>query len=316
MAPIIQILEETIGLGKTIFVLSAAIFSAIAFALMYKMPKRVVKVEKRTLAKSTSLLGFPTVEYKTSDKTEKDIQVQNSHSNDLEKQAVQKTLDKENEKKNKRLTENKYFGWFFKLMISYGKIFRSPAMVTLLASHFLFNIAINAAFAFTADRAILLGIDRQDTSFLLSIMGISNCCGRIIFGKVLDAFRAQAFISTTVVLLANATIIIVSDFLTTYVGQAVYCAIFGATFGAYISSLIVIVKTINKENVTDCLGVCLLVIAMASMVGPAIVGNIYDIYGSYLSGFLVVGSLAVLGALLMPVVYLLLPKSNVRTSPS
>jgi hypothetical protein len=120
----------------------------------------------------------------------------------------------------------------------------------------------------------------------------------------------QAFISTTLVLLANATIIIVSDFLTTYVGQAVYCAIFGATFGAYISSLIVIVKTINKDNVTDCLGVCLLVIAMASMVGPAIVGNIYDIYGSYLTGFLVVGSLAVLGALLMPVVYLLLPKSN------
>jgi hypothetical protein len=75
MAPIIQILEETIGLGKTIFVLSAAVFSAIIFALMYKMPKKVVKVEKRTLAKSTSLLGFPTVEYKTSDKTEKDIQV-------------------------------------------------------------------------------------------------------------------------------------------------------------------------------------------------------------------------------------------------
>jgi hypothetical protein len=249
------------------------------------------------------------------------FQVSNSHSNDLEKQAIQKNLDKENEKEEEKkkkqtmnkLTENKYCGWFFKLMISYGRIFRSPAMVTLLISHFLFNIAINAAFAFTADRAILLGIDRQDTSFLLSIMGISNCCGRIVFGKVLDAFRAQAFISTTLVLLANATIIIVSDFLTTYVGQAVYCAIFGATFGAYISSLIVIVKTINKENVTDCLGVCLLVIAMASMVGPAIVGNIYDIYGSYLSGFLVVGSLAILGALLMPIVFILLPKSNVRT---
>ena len=198
LAPIIQILEEKIGLGKTIFVLSAAIFSAIGFALMYKMPsKRVVKVEKRTLAKSTSLLGFPTVEYKTGDKTEKDVQVANSGSNDLEKQTVQHHLDRNGHQKRRRISckccfdTDKYFGWFFKLMTSYGRIFRSPAMVILLLSHFLFNIAINAAFAFTADRAILLGITRQDTSFLLSIMGISNCCGRIVFGKVLDAFRPQ-----------------------------------------------------------------------------------------------------------------------------
>ena len=244
--------------------------------------------------------------------------MQNSNTNDLEKQKVGKSLDQKPSSTSSSccFDTDKYFGWFFKLLVSYGKIFRSPAMVILLISHFLFNIAINAAFAFTADRAILLGITRQDTSFLLSIMGISNCCGRIIFGKVLDAFRPQAFISTTLILLANAAIIIISDFLTTYVGQAVYCAIFGATFGAYISSLIVIVKTINKENVTDCLGVCLLVIALASLVGPAIVGNIYDIYGSYLTGFLVVGSLAVLGALLLPVVYLLLPKSNIRTPSS
>ena len=37
--------------------------------------EQVVRVEKKTLARQTSLLGFPTVEYKTGDKTEKDIQV-------------------------------------------------------------------------------------------------------------------------------------------------------------------------------------------------------------------------------------------------
>jgi hypothetical protein len=52
-------------------------------------------------------------------------------------------------------------GGFSRLMASYGKIFRCPAMVSLLLSHFLFNLGINATFALAADRAIHLGISHQ-----------------------------------------------------------------------------------------------------------------------------------------------------------
>jgi hypothetical protein len=41
LAPLIQMLEERIHLGQTILVLAAAIFSALFFALMYKMPQQV-----------------------------------------------------------------------------------------------------------------------------------------------------------------------------------------------------------------------------------------------------------------------------------
>jgi hypothetical protein len=52
-------------------------------------------------------------------------------------------------------------GGFSRLMASYGEIFRCPAMVSLLLSHFLFNLGINATFALAADRAIHLGISHQ-----------------------------------------------------------------------------------------------------------------------------------------------------------
>jgi hypothetical protein len=52
-------------------------------------------------------------------------------------------------------------GGFSRLMATYGEIFRCPAMVSLLLSHFLFNLGINATFALAADRAIHLGISHQ-----------------------------------------------------------------------------------------------------------------------------------------------------------
>lgn len=92
---------------------------------------------------------------------------------------------------------------------------------------------------------------------------------------------SKAFTLTGIVLLVNALVVTVSDYLTSFAGQAVFAAVFGATFGAYISSVVVILKLINKDKITDSLGVCLMVFALASLVGPAIVGQIFDAHGSY-----------------------------------
>jgi hypothetical protein len=71
-----------------------------------------------------------------------------------------------------------------------------------------------------------------------------------------------------------------------------------------------LIQEMKRGKVTDCLGLCLLVIALSCLVGPAIVANIYDLCGSYMTGFLVVGGLSVTGALLLPLVFLLLPKDK------
>ena len=69
------------------------------------------------------------------------------------------------------------------------------SLLLLLVSHFLFNIGIFTAFSFTSDRAVQRGLDLASSSLLLSLMGVSNCAGRVLFGLLLD--RCPAILHQT-----------------------------------------------------------------------------------------------------------------------
>ena len=269
MAPVIHVIQEAQGLAFTIIFLAGSVAFAIFFALIYRAPDAKRGKDDDLINGVLSDMGI----------FHQGVQITGyAQKKDF---SLRPVVDGKWEKKSDSIKEDdddEHQG----CLAAYASIFRQPEMVVLLISHFLMHIAIFAAFAFTADRATLeLDIDRHRTSLLLSIMGISNCVGRIVFGKMLDAFRTRAFCLTTVVLVVNAAIVTVSVWTTTFLGQAVYAGVFGATFGAYISSLVVILKLINKDKITDSLGVCLMVFALASLVGPAIVGQIFDAQGSY-----------------------------------
>eukprot|EP00092_Neocalanus_flemingeri_P017707 GFUD01019160.1.p1 GENE.GFUD01019160.1~~GFUD01019160.1.p1 ORF type:complete len:452 (+),score=88.21 GFUD01019160.1:104-1459(+) len=179
---------------------------------------------------------------------------------------------------------------------------KSPPMMFLIISHFLVHLGIFVTFTFYADRAAIFGISRDNSTLLLSIMGVSNFLGRIIFGKLLDKFRSRTFLMVTCVLLLNGISVLVSQFLTSFAGQAIISAVFGATFGAYITSLIVVISML-VDDITFPFGICLFVFALASLIGPTSVGHMYDVYGSYLPGFVVVGILAILGAAFLPLAW-------------
>jgi len=287
MAPVIHILEEKMGLAFTMTFLSGTVALAIVFAFIYRVPK---KRKSHSFYEGRSDLTFfhEHVKVVKISPTPEDYTFNSHHSE----------------------TGERTRGCLSALLTSYTSIFKSPAMIVLLLSHFLMHIAIFAAFAFTADRALVLGLSKHSTAQLLSVMGVSNCIGRIVFGKLLDVFRNKAFTLTGIVLLVNALVVTVSDYLTSFAGQAVFAAVFGATFGAYISSVVVILKLINKDKITDSLGVCLMVFALASLVGPAIVGQIFDAHGSYRVGFLVAGCFGLVGALIFPLVPIICQKKK------
>ena len=112
--------------------------------------------------------------------------------------------------------------------------------------------------------------------------------------------------------MTNALSVLLSDYLHSFEGQAAYVAIFGFTFGAYISSVVVILKIIMTD-ITVPLGISLFIFAIASLLGPTSVGYLYDITGSYSPGFLVVGVLSTLGALIIPFVAFTLPRTQQYT---
>ena len=58
---------------------------------------------------------------------------------------------------------------------------------SLLLSHFLIHLGIFSYFSFSTDRAIQFGgLSKGESSLLLSIIGVSNCLGRVLFGQLLD----------------------------------------------------------------------------------------------------------------------------------
>ena len=145
---------KNLGLGTTLLCLAALVASAAAFALLYKLPGDWAEGDGyRGISPSSS--RRPSAE---SMEPANDSVVSNAADILPETQ----------------------------LEIDSKSGATKVSLLILLASHFLFNIGIFTAFSFTTDRAILRGLNGGSSSLLLSLMGISNCVGRVIFGLILD----------------------------------------------------------------------------------------------------------------------------------
>ena len=174
----------------------------------------------------------------------------------------------------------------------------STTLALLLASHFLFNLGIFAGFSFTSDRAVGRGLSHGESSLVLSVMGVANCLGRVAGGWMLDRFRRHAILLTVATMATNAVVLLASDLLPSLPGQAVYTGLFGLTFGAYISSVVVVLQQASPTPLAPSLGLTLLTVGLSSLAGPSLVGGLYDLTSSYTPGFLTVGGLGLGGALL------------------
>ena len=208
MAPVVHHLSDWLGLHGTLLGMGGMVCTASIFALLYKMPKQE-EADDEGIANP----GYDGAEQASGGKNEGAERKDSCGISVDEKELL---LNKEDAGCWAKLKRMRIFF-----------ILQSPTMILLLISHFLMHLGIFAAFSFTADRAISFGITPHHTSLLLSGMGISNCVGRIAFGKLLDLFRTRIFALTTAILIINALSVLLSDFFPTFIGQAVYCAIFG-----------------------------------------------------------------------------------------
>ena len=60
-----------------------------------------------------------------------------------------------------------------------------------------------------------------------------------------------------------------------YVSQAVFCAIFGITSGAYVGlTSVVLVDLLGLDNLTNAFGLLLLFQGIASVIGPPFIGKV------------------------------------------
>ncbi|KAK6962624.1 monocarboxylate transporter 5 [Biomphalaria glabrata] len=180
-------------------------------------------------------------------------------------------------------------------------LLKNPVFLMFGISNFFTSIGFNMPFIFLPDRAHLDGIDQERAAYLLSVIGIANTLGRIIFGFLSDRpwVNRLMLYNTALTICGGATALspVVGG---NYELLVVYAAVFGLFIGVYVSlTSVVLVDLLGLEYLTNAFGLLLLFQGAATFIGPPIAGWMCDWTGSYDISFIVMGCLIALsGAML------------------
>lgn len=111
-----------------------------------------------------------------------------------------------------------------------------------------------------------------------------------------NEYLFQVIFLTAAMIIFNGLVTIMSEIWSSLVGQLVFALGFGFTQGAYFSSQLVVLRSLNKTGSTS-LGLVLGARGLASLCGPLAAGLARDGSGSYSPGFVGGALCALLAAL-------------------
>ncbi|XP_067949510.1 monocarboxylate transporter 12-like [Watersipora subatra] len=208
------------------------------------------------------------------------------------------------------------FAGSFKSLIDFS-LLKDWAFVLFLLSNFFTSLGFNAPFLFIPDRAKEYNISSGKAAFLVSIVGIANTVGRIMFGFIADLRRVKRYrlyIYNTGLVIAGLATAFSSG--SSHASQIIYSIVFGVFIGCCVSlTAIILVDLLGVDKLTSSFGVTLLGQGVAVLIGPPICGWLYDATGSYMWPFAVTGgSIAFSGAMLYFIPTLSKFQHKIRTS--
>ena len=171
---------------------------------------------------------------------------------------------------------------YWQSLHSYFKIvFGLPEMRYLLLSHLLVSIPTYAMFAFTADKAFVVGLSEHECATIVGIVGITECLALPVFGYILDYTREFTFTLVGVALVIEACLYVIFAFMTSFFGHALVLIGTQMAFSAYSSSTYIVLKAIDEKIFTEVYGMHCLMDAFAILIANMVVGQIVDHLGSY-----------------------------------
>ena len=153
-----------------------------------------------------------------------------------------------------------------------------------MLANFFFTSALCSVYDYTLERAVEFGFDKEDSSLLLSVLGITNCVGVVLTGKLLDLLPTCWILRyMTLLVVVHGLVVVVSVSLDTFPGQVVCCSVSGLAMGGYLTSLLYTLATMfdNFNDSRDARSVFLVTYGLGSLVGPFVVGTVYDEFHSF-----------------------------------
>lgn len=138
-----------------------------------------------------------------------------------------------------------------------------------------------------------MGMSDNMGTMLISVIGIANTLGRIVLGYISDKpWINRLYLYNVALAICGIgeisavdltpikgdhvffSDICLSNFCKDLTTQIIYCAVFGATSGAYVGlTSVVLVDLLTLDRLTSAFGLLMLFQGIASAIGPPIIGK-------------------------------------------
>ena len=160
----------------------------------------------------------------------------------------------------------------FKTMVEF-RLFLNPFFLLFVVSNFIYYFWSDVPYMYAADHAVNLGQDSTDASFLLSIIGIFNMIGQVVFGYVGDLNVNLLNIYAIVSALAGVFVGLI-PFIHTYLGMCVAYAFFGFCISvSFPLTTVLLVNYLGVARLTNAYGLLMLMQGIANLFGPPFAGK-------------------------------------------
>jgi len=230
------------------------------------------------------------------------------------------------------------------------RLLRDWAFMLFAVSNFLTSLGYPIPYTFVPDNALHLGLSETQGSYLVGLIGISNTIARVVLGALSQKLNRLFLYNTCLVICGltmalsnffqplaaaiigadctNATIIpalnattetaiqpvVASWACDPYVGQLIYVNCYGVTSAAYVLlTTLVLADLLGADKFTNSFGLLLLFQGVATFIGPPVVGFMFDAFGTYNEGLILMGAMIGLSGLMLypiPCIKSVLSKAN------
>ncbi|CAN8013288.1 unnamed protein product [Ixodes persulcatus] len=179
------------------------------------------------------------------------------------------------------------------------ELLKNPAFALICVSNIVGMMGFCIPFMYIADSAVLKGIDKDKAAFLLSLIGITNMMGRLLFGWLSDLPQINCLLLNNLSLCFSGVAVFMMPFCYTYSATVAACMIFGSIVAAYILlTSIILVELFGLDNLTNSFGLLSLCRGAACMIGPPLAGSLFDFTGSYDVPFFLSGAMMVVSGIM------------------
>ncbi|GFQ66321.1 monocarboxylate transporter 3, partial [Trichonephila clavata] len=183
-------------------------------------------------------------------------------------------------------------------------VLRNYAFLIFTVSTFMQYFGIMSPYVYIVHKAVEINVaNESQASILLSIIGIFNTIGHLIFGMCADRVKFKIIYMYSTCFVVNGIAAMMTSLISQYYHIAFYSMIFGLSYGGCVClASIVLVEIVGMEKLNNAYGIYLLATGSSTSIGTPVIGLLHDSYGNYDAGFYLNGGLVIMGALMLLVV--------------